>query len=173
MTVDRKLPRYCGLQKDLKMESDGAFFRVTFKSNDRFDGTGFYASYQFTPVADAVTITRRRSSSPASSSPCKINWTFSRRLMGMNRWQSNFHLFDYFQIQLDVSCCSICSHTWSRRHISSLLMDGSRSDVIATISTTFLANGLKFRNLGKWAIRNVCGKVLGGVLCEKGNVQEI
>jgi hypothetical protein len=72
MTVDRKLPRYCGLQKDLKMESDGAFFRVTFKSNDRFDGTGFYASYQFTPVADAVTITRRRSSSPASSSPCKI-----------------------------------------------------------------------------------------------------
>ncbi|XP_046459495.1 uncharacterized protein LOC124205943 [Daphnia pulex] len=69
MTVDRKLPRYCGLQKDLKMESDGAFFRVTFKSNDRFDGTGFYASYQFTPVADAVTITRRRSSSPASSSP--------------------------------------------------------------------------------------------------------
>ena len=71
MTVDRKLPRYCGLQKDLKMESDGAFFRVTFKSNDRFDGTGFYASYQFTPVADAVTITRRRSSSPASSSPCK------------------------------------------------------------------------------------------------------
>lgn len=71
MTVDRKLPRYCGLQKDLKMESDGAFFRVTFKSNDRFDGTGFFASYQFTPVADAVTITRRRSSSPASSSPCK------------------------------------------------------------------------------------------------------
>ncbi|KZS14460.1 Cubilin-like protein [Daphnia magna] len=69
MTVDRKLPRYCGLQKDLKMESDGAFFRVTFKSNDRFDGTGFFASYQFTPVADAVTITRRRSSSPASSSP--------------------------------------------------------------------------------------------------------
>ena len=69
MTVDRKLPRYCGLQKDLKMESDGAFFRVTFKSNDRFDGTGFHASYQFTPVADAVTITRRRSSSPDSSSP--------------------------------------------------------------------------------------------------------
>ncbi|XP_059351718.1 cubilin-like [Daphnia carinata] len=72
MTVDRKLPRYCGLQKDLKMESDGAFFRVTFKSNDRFDGTGFHASYQFTPVADAVTITRRRSSSPASSSPYPV-----------------------------------------------------------------------------------------------------
>lgn len=62
MTVDRKLPRYCGQLKDLKMESDGSFFRVTFKSNDRFDGTGFFAHYQFTPVADAVTITRRRSS---------------------------------------------------------------------------------------------------------------
>ncbi|KAI9558973.1 putative suppressor of lurcher protein 1 [Daphnia sinensis] len=72
MTVDRKLPRYCGLQKDLKMESDGAFFRVTFKSNDRFDGTGFFASYQFTPVADAVTITRRRSSAPASRSPYPV-----------------------------------------------------------------------------------------------------
>jgi hypothetical protein len=68
MTVDRKLPRYCGQLKDLKMESDGSFFRVTFKSNDRFDGTGFYANYQFTPVADAVTITRRRSSSRAGQS---------------------------------------------------------------------------------------------------------
>lgn len=68
MTVDRKLPRYCGQLKDLKMESDGSFFRVTFKSNDRFDGTGFFASYQFTPVADAVTITRRRSSSPSTRS---------------------------------------------------------------------------------------------------------
>lgn len=79
MTVDRKLPRYCGQLKDLKMESDGSFFRVTFKSNDRFDGTGFFASYQFTPVADAVTITRRRSSSPSAHSSCKQsdNWTES------------------------------------------------------------------------------------------------
>ena len=66
MTVDRKLPRYCGQLQGLKLESDGAFFRVTFKSNDRFDGTGFLANYQFVPLADAVTITRRRSSSKAS-----------------------------------------------------------------------------------------------------------
>ncbi|XP_057369246.1 cubilin-like [Daphnia carinata] len=72
MTVDRKLPRYCGLQKDLKMESDGAFFLVTFKSYDRFDGTGFFASYQFIPVADAVTITPRRSSAPASNTPYPV-----------------------------------------------------------------------------------------------------
>jgi hypothetical protein len=76
MTVDRKLPRYCGQLKDLKMESDGSFFRVTFKSNDRFDGTGFYANYQFTPVADAVTITRRRSSSRAGQSGY-LNWKIS------------------------------------------------------------------------------------------------
>jgi hypothetical protein len=29
------------------IESDGDFFRVTFKSNDRFDGQGFEALYEF------------------------------------------------------------------------------------------------------------------------------
>ena len=55
MSVDRKLPRYCGQLKELKMESDAEFFRVSFKSNDRFDGTGFFAHYQFSTVADAGT----------------------------------------------------------------------------------------------------------------------
>lgn len=46
-SVDRKIPRHCGLKKPKIIESDGDFFRVTFKSNDRFDGTGFQAQYQF------------------------------------------------------------------------------------------------------------------------------
>lgn len=46
-TVDRKIPRHCGLKKPKTIESEGDFFRVTFKSNDRFDGTGFEAFYQF------------------------------------------------------------------------------------------------------------------------------
>ncbi|RWS05139.1 Suppressor of lurcher protein 1-like protein, partial [Dinothrombium tinctorium] len=46
-SVDRKIPRHCGMKKPKTIESDGDFFRVTFKSNDRFDGTGFEAFYQF------------------------------------------------------------------------------------------------------------------------------
>lgn len=32
------------------VESDGRFFRITLKSNDRLDGTGFRASYVFEPA---------------------------------------------------------------------------------------------------------------------------
>ncbi|UYV80716.1 hypothetical protein LAZ67_19001524, partial [Cordylochernes scorpioides] len=46
-TVDRKIPRHCGLKKPQVIDSDREFFRVTFKTNDRFDGTGFEAFYQF------------------------------------------------------------------------------------------------------------------------------
>lgn len=47
MTMDRKYSRYCGQQKEFDVESDRKFFRVTFKSNSRYDGTGFNASYVF------------------------------------------------------------------------------------------------------------------------------
>ena len=46
-SIDRKIPRHCGLKKPKIIESEGDFFRVTFKSNDRFDGTGFEAFFQF------------------------------------------------------------------------------------------------------------------------------
>ncbi|CAN7936892.1 unnamed protein product, partial [Ixodes hexagonus] len=49
-TADRKIPRHCGMQKPSNVESEGDFFRVTFKTNDRFDGTGFSAQYQFRSV---------------------------------------------------------------------------------------------------------------------------
>ena len=48
-TIDRKIPRHCGVKKPKVFESDGDFFRVTFKSNDKFDGTGFEAQYHFKP----------------------------------------------------------------------------------------------------------------------------
>ena len=79
MTVDRKIPRYCGQIKELKMESDAEFFRVSFKSNDRFDGTGFFAHYQFSTVADAVTVTRRRNSSSSSSSSATVTSSASSK----------------------------------------------------------------------------------------------
>ena len=42
--------RFCGTKEESKkktVNSDGNFFRVTFKSNDVYDATGFEAFYQF------------------------------------------------------------------------------------------------------------------------------
>ena len=61
MPVDRKFDRQCGTIKDLKMKSDRKFFRVTFRSNDRYDATGFHATYQFNKVANHLTIRNVRS----------------------------------------------------------------------------------------------------------------
>ncbi|KAF7496719.1 Suppressor of lurcher protein 1 [Sarcoptes scabiei] len=44
---NREIYRHCGLRHPKSIESDGDFLRVTFKSNGRFDGTGFKASYDF------------------------------------------------------------------------------------------------------------------------------
>ncbi|XP_076358820.1 suppressor of lurcher protein 1-like [Tachypleus tridentatus] len=57
-TVDRKIPRHCGSKKPKVIESDGDFFRVTFVSNDKFDGTGFEAFYQFRNDVDPFTVRR-------------------------------------------------------------------------------------------------------------------
>ncbi|KAL1419251.1 hypothetical protein MTO96_005345 [Rhipicephalus appendiculatus] len=58
--ADHKIPRHCGMQKPPNIESEGEFFRVTFRTNDRFDGTGFSAQYQFRSVIDPYTIKRFR-----------------------------------------------------------------------------------------------------------------
>ncbi|CAH1174003.1 unnamed protein product [Phaedon cochleariae] len=44
---DRKYTRYCGKLSEFDVESDSRFFRVTFRSNGRLDGTGFNATYYF------------------------------------------------------------------------------------------------------------------------------
>ena len=48
--MDRKMRRMCGAKSSSArhaVTSDGNFFRVTFKSNDAYDATGFTALYQF------------------------------------------------------------------------------------------------------------------------------
>lgn len=55
MARDRKHARYCGLLKEFDIESDRKFFRVTFRSNDRLDGTGFNGTYEFVDNVDTVT----------------------------------------------------------------------------------------------------------------------
>ncbi|XP_055928438.1 suppressor of lurcher protein 1-like isoform X1 [Argiope bruennichi] len=57
-TVDRKLARHCGNQRPKLIESDADFFRVIFKSNDKFDATGFEAFYQFRKQIDPFTVKR-------------------------------------------------------------------------------------------------------------------
>lgn len=56
MSRDRKHSRHCGQLKEFDVESDRKFFRVTFKSNDRLDGTGFNASYIFFDEEDNFTM---------------------------------------------------------------------------------------------------------------------
>ncbi|GFR13028.1 suppressor of lurcher protein 1, partial [Trichonephila clavata] len=76
-TVDRKIPRHCGVKKPKVIESDGDFFRVTFKSNDKFDGTGFEALYQFKPYIDPATVKRISSNSTASTSSDTTDRTYT------------------------------------------------------------------------------------------------
>nr|CAH7747453.1 unnamed protein product [Callosobruchus chinensis] len=55
MARDRKYSRHCGQLKEFDIESDRKFFRVTFRSNDRLDGTGFNASYHFLDEVEVYT----------------------------------------------------------------------------------------------------------------------
>lgn len=43
------MSRHCGMKAPKNIKSDHEFFRIAFKSNDKFDGTGFEAFYQFRP----------------------------------------------------------------------------------------------------------------------------
>jgi hypothetical protein len=45
--IDSESRRHCGQIKELHVTSDKNFLRLTFKSNDRLDGTGFKADYIF------------------------------------------------------------------------------------------------------------------------------
>uniref|UniRef100_A0AC35FRC4 CUB domain-containing protein n=1 Tax=Panagrolaimus sp. PS1159 TaxID=55785 RepID=A0AC35FRC4_9BILA len=47
-TIDRTNRRYCGsLRPNGDIPSESNYFRMAFRTNDIFDGTGFYAQYQF------------------------------------------------------------------------------------------------------------------------------
>uniref|UniRef100_A0A7E4WA20 CUB domain-containing protein n=1 Tax=Panagrellus redivivus TaxID=6233 RepID=A0A7E4WA20_PANRE len=48
MTTDRTNRRYCGAQRPPgAIASESNYFRMLFRTNDIFDGTGFYGHYQF------------------------------------------------------------------------------------------------------------------------------
>lgn len=45
--IEAQSHRYCGQIKELQVTSQKNFLRITFRSNDRLDGTGFKANYRF------------------------------------------------------------------------------------------------------------------------------
>ncbi|RZF38176.1 hypothetical protein LSTR_LSTR005537 [Laodelphax striatellus] len=49
MLRDDKYARSCGQLQPFFVQSESNFFRVTFRSNDRLDATGFNATYRFVP----------------------------------------------------------------------------------------------------------------------------
>ncbi|KAK4881895.1 hypothetical protein RN001_005214 [Aquatica leii] len=55
VSQDRKYEKHCGQLEEFDIESDRRFFRVTFKSNDRLDGTGFNATYHFLDKVEVYT----------------------------------------------------------------------------------------------------------------------
>lgn len=55
---DPKYRRLCGREplRPFSVRSDGQFFRLSFKSNDRYDGLGFHGRFQFTDKINQMTI---------------------------------------------------------------------------------------------------------------------
>ncbi|CAG5076065.1 Similar to sol-1: Suppressor of lurcher protein 1 (Caenorhabditis elegans), partial [Cotesia congregata] len=72
MSPDRKHSRHCGQLKEFDIKSDRKFFRVTFKSNDRLDGTGFNASYVFFDEEDNYTMKTPLNGSTSTASKAVI-----------------------------------------------------------------------------------------------------
>ncbi|KAI5711682.1 hypothetical protein M8J75_002334 [Diaphorina citri] len=68
MARDRKFPRYCGYISPFEVTSDQKFFRLTFRSNDRLDGTGFNASYYFIEETNTMSSSMKPTLSSTSSS---------------------------------------------------------------------------------------------------------
>jgi hypothetical protein len=83
MAHDRKYSRKCGQLKEFDIESDRKFFRVTFRSNDRLDGTGFNATYQFLDEVDSYTPKPVQRSFARKIGKClKILLHFLKRMIG-------------------------------------------------------------------------------------------
>ena len=99
---DRKMDRYCGTMEDSRrktVKSDGNFFRVTFKSNNVYDATGFEAFYQFRKYHGAFFTFSLNSDLP-SKLPRKngLLALFCSRSMipGNNSWTFQFGFADPF-----------------------------------------------------------------------------
>ncbi|KAF8358200.1 sol-1 [Pristionchus pacificus] len=63
-TLDRTNKKYCGKSSPRDSTSESNYYRLIFETDEVFDGTGFYARYQFiTPPKDALSKVKPISSS--------------------------------------------------------------------------------------------------------------
>lgn len=88
MSRDRKYQRHCGQLKEFDVASDRKFFRVTFKSNDRYDGTGFNASYVF--VDEEGNFTTKPPTSNASTLKGKTKLLLPPTFVPFHTWIFTF-----------------------------------------------------------------------------------
>ncbi|XP_063544092.1 suppressor of lurcher protein 1-like isoform X1 [Cydia strobilella] len=70
--VETEGHRHCGQLKELQFKSERNFLRVTFRSNDRLDGTGFKADYIFLRDSFMHSITMPDSDNGGSSHTSKM-----------------------------------------------------------------------------------------------------
>lgn len=82
--TDRKYDRKCGTESGFKVRSDRKFFRVNFHSNDRYDATGFQATYQFSDKANHLTIRNVRSSSVSTFSANRRDFFYYSRIIALS-----------------------------------------------------------------------------------------
>ncbi|XP_028160311.1 suppressor of lurcher protein 1-like [Ostrinia furnacalis] len=76
--LDSDSNRHCGLLRDLRVTSEKNSLRVTFRSNDRLDGTGFKADYIFLRDSEMHSMTMPDSveSSSTHHAPALVFLTF-------------------------------------------------------------------------------------------------
>ncbi|XP_069949323.1 suppressor of lurcher protein 1 isoform X3 [Cherax quadricarinatus] len=74
-SADRKIPSFCGSVAPTVIQSDGAFFRLVFKSNSKFSGTGFTADYQFLDMSYQPYTIKKVIMSAETSSRLMSAWT--------------------------------------------------------------------------------------------------
>lgn len=80
-TRDRKYVLYCGHWRELSVRSDGRYFRITMASNDRLDGTGFRALYNFeTAQQQQQQVTTEQNAMAAKSASGKVMSSAASRL---------------------------------------------------------------------------------------------
>ncbi|XP_035774139.1 suppressor of lurcher protein 1-like [Anopheles albimanus] len=80
-TRDRKYVLYCGHWRELSVRSDGRYFRITMASNDRLDGTGFRALYNFeTAQQQQQQVTTEQNAVAAKSASGKVMSSAASRL---------------------------------------------------------------------------------------------
>ncbi|CAH0723621.1 unnamed protein product, partial [Brenthis ino] len=72
--IDTGSKRHCGQLRELQVASKSNFLRVTFRSNDRLDGTGFKAEYIFLKDSDMQSIKQDASGTSSNRMKSMLWW---------------------------------------------------------------------------------------------------